>query len=105
MLFKQVTLTDLPEFSPKELTVKIVSDTITVYGTHEEQLESGGFKMHQYVRKFTVPKGLDSHVEWKLNADGQLAITAGDTVQGGKSQVHLDCTIFKPRSFFKSVQK
>lgn len=81
-----------------------MGDVITVYGTHKEELECGGFKMHQYVRKFTIPKGLDNHVEWKLNTDGQLSITAGDTITGGKSQVHVDCTIFKPRSFFKSLK-
>jgi HSP20 family molecular chaperone IbpA len=96
---------DLPEFSPHELTVKIVGDVITVYGTHTETSEDGKVsKTHEYVRRFTVPKGLKTdNVEWNLEPNGALAIQAGDGISGAKSQVHIDCTVFKPRSFFKKA--
>ncbi|OXA62557.1 hypothetical protein Fcan01_03598 [Folsomia candida] len=50
-----------------------------------------------------IPEGLTrDEVGWELEPSGVLAIKAGEGVVPGCSQVHLDCTIFKPRSFFKS---
>jgi len=97
-----VKLNDLPEFSPQELTVKIVDDVITVVGTHVEEIDEKNFRTHEYVRRFTVPKDLKTdNVGWSLEPTGILAIKAGESVKGGFSECHLNCTIFMPRSFFK----
>lgn len=52
-----------------------------------------------------MPEGLksDQEVGWGLDSTGVLIITAGKGVVGvGPQRVHIDCTIFKPRSFFKN---
>ena len=47
-------LSDLPQFSPQELTVKILDGVITVWGTHTEvDSGSGVSKSHTYLRRFT----------------------------------------------------
>jgi len=98
----EAKLNDLPDFSPDELVVNIIDNVITVVGNHEEKRDNQNYKTHQYIRKFTVPQGLKTeNVAWNLGNDGVLGITAGDTVKGGKSECHLNCTIFKPKSFFK----
>jgi len=99
----QASLVDLPQFSPQELTVRIVDGVITVLGSHEEKVDDQNFRTHRYVRRFTVPEGLSTDtVIWELEPSGVLQIKAGDKFKGITSQVHLNCTIFKPRSFFKN---
>lgn len=46
-------LVDLPQFSPQELTVKIVDGVISVVGRHEEVDSEGTTRCHSYVRRFT----------------------------------------------------
>lgn len=72
----QVTL-DVQQFSPEEVTVKVVGKNVVVEGKHEEKQDEHGWISRQFVRKYLVPEQCDiDELQSTLSSDGVLTITA-----------------------------
>ncbi|RZF44893.1 hypothetical protein LSTR_LSTR004518 [Laodelphax striatellus] len=72
----QVSL-DVQQFAPSEITVKTVDGTIIVEGKHEEKKDEHGFISRHFVRKYVLPKDVDSNnITSSLSSDGVLTISA-----------------------------
>ncbi|XP_022188126.1 protein lethal(2)essential for life [Nilaparvata lugens] len=72
----QVSL-DVQQFAPSEITVKTVDGTIIVEGKHEEKQDEHGFISRHFVRKYVLPKDVDSNnITSSLSSDGVLTISA-----------------------------
>ncbi|XP_012270226.1 protein lethal(2)essential for life-like [Orussus abietinus] len=84
----QVTL-DVQQFSPEEVTVKVVDKNVVIEGKHEEKEDEHGWISRQFVRKYMIPEQCDvDKVESSLSSDGVLTVTAprkealkGDTAE------------------------
>lgn len=68
---------NVQDYSPDELSVKAVDNTIVVEGKHEERQDEHGFISRQFTRRYTIPNGYDiksciSH----LSSDGILTLKA-----------------------------
>lgn len=72
----QVTL-DVSQFSPDEVTVKVVDKNVVVEAKHEEKEDEHGWVSRQFKRKYIVPSQCDiEQVESHMSSDGILSITA-----------------------------
>ncbi|XP_014211237.1 protein lethal(2)essential for life-like [Copidosoma floridanum] len=68
---------DVQQFSPKEITVKTVDNSIVVEAKHEEKKDEHGYISRQFVRRYVLPEGHDiGNVQSHLSSDGVLTITA-----------------------------
>ncbi|XP_046403811.1 protein lethal(2)essential for life-like [Ischnura elegans] len=68
---------DVQQFSPSELSVKTVGNTIVVEGKHEEREDEHGFISRHFVRRYGLPSDVESkEVTSSLSSDGVLTITA-----------------------------
>lgn len=72
----QVNL-DVQQFTPKEITVTTVDNTIVVEAKHEEKQDEHGFVSRHFVRRYVLPDEHDpKDVYSSLSSDGVLTITA-----------------------------
>lgn len=72
----EVTL-DVQQFTPEEVTVKVVGRTVIIEGKHEEKQDEHGWISRQFVRKYLIPEQCDiEQLNSKLSSDGVLTITA-----------------------------
>lgn len=68
---------DVGAFSPHEILVKTIDNSIIVEAKHEEKPDSHGFVSRKFLRRYDLPRGLDiSRVMSNLSTDGILTITA-----------------------------
>ena len=68
---------DIQQFTPDEITVKVVDKFIVVEGKHEEKQDEHGFIARQFIRKYLVPEQCDlEEVRSTLSSDGVLTIVA-----------------------------
>ncbi|XP_058790187.1 protein lethal(2)essential for life-like [Phymastichus coffea] len=68
---------DVQQFSPNEITVKTVDNSIVVEAKHEEKKDEHGFISRQFVRRYVLPEGHDvANVQSHLSSDGVLTISA-----------------------------
>ncbi|XP_046398281.1 alpha-crystallin A chain-like [Ischnura elegans] len=68
---------DVQHFKPEEITVKQVEDCVVVEGKHEETEDEHGFVSRHFVRRYTLPQGVDHQaLNSTLSSDGVLIITA-----------------------------
>ncbi|XP_071444570.1 protein lethal(2)essential for life-like [Hetaerina americana] len=68
---------DVQQFSPNELSVKTVGNTIVVEGKHEEREDEHGFVSRHFVRRYGLPSDVEAkEVSSSLSSDGVLTITA-----------------------------
>lgn len=68
---------DVQQFTPNEITVKVIDNCIVVEGKHEERQDDHGFISRQFVRKYTLPLGLETKdVTSTLSSDGVLTLKA-----------------------------
>lgn len=68
---------DVNQFTPEELTVKIVDDFVVVEGKHEEREDEHGSIWRHFVRRFQLPGKVDkSALVCNLSSDGILQIYA-----------------------------
>ncbi|XP_065090027.1 protein lethal(2)essential for life-like [Ochlerotatus camptorhynchus] len=68
---------DVQQFTPSEITVKTVDNTIVVEGKHEEKQDEHGFISRHFVRRYVLPDEHDpKNVFSSLSSDGVLTITA-----------------------------
>ncbi|XP_053676613.1 protein lethal(2)essential for life-like [Anopheles nili] len=68
---------DVQQFTPHEITVKTVNNSIVVEGKHEERQDEHGFISRHFVRRYVLPDDHDpKDVVSSLSSDGVLTITA-----------------------------
>ncbi|XP_058456894.1 protein lethal(2)essential for life-like [Malaya genurostris] len=68
---------DVQQFTPEEISVKMVDDYLTVEGKHEEKQDEHGFVSRHFIRKYRLPEGHDAaKVVSSLSSDGVLTIKA-----------------------------
>nr|QGZ00462.1 heat shock protein 21.8 [Glyphodes pyloalis] len=68
---------DVQQFTPEEITVKAVNNSVTVEGKHEEKQDEHGFISRQFTRRYVLPAGYElSDLVSTLSSDGVLTITA-----------------------------
>lgn len=68
---------DVQQFTPNEITVKTVDNTIVVEGKHEEKQDEHGFISRHFVRRYVLSDEHDpKNVLSSLSSDGVLTITA-----------------------------
>ncbi|XP_041771997.1 protein lethal(2)essential for life-like isoform X2 [Anopheles merus] len=68
---------DVQQFTPHEITVKTVNNSIVVEGKHEEKQDEHGFIARHFVRRYVLPDDHDpKDVISSLSSDGVLTIVA-----------------------------
>lgn len=68
---------DVKDFTPNEISVKTVDNTIVVEGKHEERQDKSGFISRQFTRRYTIPDGYNvKDVISQLSVDGILTLKA-----------------------------
>ncbi|KAL7733773.1 hypothetical protein ACLKA6_011498 [Drosophila palustris] len=66
---------DVTQFSPNELTVKVVDKSIVVEGKHEERADDHGYISRHFVRRYALPEGYEAEkVMSSLSSDGVLTV-------------------------------
>nr|ABM55659.1 lethal(2)essential for life protein-like protein [Maconellicoccus hirsutus] len=69
---------DVQQFTPSEITVKVVDGSITVEGKHEEKQDEHGYISRHFVRRYVPPSSQDldiNNVVSSLSSDGVLTIS------------------------------
>ncbi|XP_061406963.1 alpha-crystallin A chain-like [Lethenteron reissneri] len=68
---------DVRHFSPTELSVKIVDDSIEVHAKHEERADEHGLVSREFLRRYRLPVGVQADsVTAALTTDGVLTLSA-----------------------------
>ncbi|XP_046398285.1 protein lethal(2)essential for life-like isoform X2 [Ischnura elegans] len=68
---------DVQHFKLGEITVKQEEDCVVVEGKHEETEDEHDFVSRHFVRRYTLPQGVDHQaLNSTLSSDGVLTITA-----------------------------
>ncbi|KAK6636847.1 hypothetical protein RUM43_010511 [Polyplax serrata] len=68
---------DVQDYKPENLSVKIVDNTITIEGKHEEKQDEHGYISRQFSRRYVLPEGVDTNnVVSRLSTEGVLSISA-----------------------------
>ncbi|XP_048368648.1 alpha-crystallin B chain isoform X2 [Sphaerodactylus townsendi] len=66
---------DVKHFSPEDLKVKVVGDTIEIHGKHEERQDEQGFVAREFSRKYKIPADVDPFsITSSLSSDGVLTV-------------------------------
>ncbi|KAL7733769.1 hypothetical protein ACLKA6_011494 [Drosophila palustris] len=66
---------DVTQFSPNELSVKVVDKSIIVEGKHEEREDDHGYISRHFVRRYALPEGYEADkVVSSLSSDGVLTV-------------------------------
>lgn len=76
---------DVQHFSPEEISVKTADGYVVIEAKHEEKKDEHGLVSRQFVRKYSLPDGVESeNVVSQLSSDGILTITAPRKEVDGK---------------------
>jgi crystallin alpha B len=68
---------NVSEYSPAELSVRTVGNTILVEGKHTEREDELGFVSRSFSRRFVIPEDVKAeNVTCKLTSDGFLVLSA-----------------------------
>uniref|UniRef100_A0A182QMN6 SHSP domain-containing protein n=1 Tax=Anopheles farauti TaxID=69004 RepID=A0A182QMN6_9DIPT len=68
---------DVQQFTPHEITVKTVNNSVVVEGKHEERQDEHGYISRHFVRRYVLPDDHDpKDVISSLSSDGVLTIVA-----------------------------
>lgn len=63
------------QFTPSEITVKVVDNVIVIEGKHEEKQDDHGYVTRQFTRRYKLPKEYDpKDVISSMSSDGVLTI-------------------------------
>lgn len=70
-------LLDVNQFTPDELTVKTVDQSIVVHGKHQEKVDEHGLISREFTRRYVLPDGIEPEaIVSSLSHDGILTIEA-----------------------------
>lgn len=84
---------DVHHFSPQEVSVKTVDNTIVIEGKHEERDDGHGSVQRHFVRKYVLPQEYDaSTVHSSLSSDGVLTISAPPPASVSAGERHVPIT-------------
>uniref|UniRef100_A0A182K610 SHSP domain-containing protein n=1 Tax=Anopheles christyi TaxID=43041 RepID=A0A182K610_9DIPT len=73
---------DVQQFTPHEITVKTVNNSVVVEGKHEEKQDEHGYISRHFVRRYVLPDEHDpKDVISSLSSDGVLTIVAPKKIQ------------------------
>ena len=96
-------IVDVQQFSPEEIQVKTVDNSIVIEGKHEEKKDEHGYVSRQFSRRYVLPQGHDiGNVQSSLSSDGVLTITAPKLAlpaPGGKYSVYRSVKNFWVRVY------
>lgn len=68
---------DVQQFSPSEITVRTVDNSVIIEGKHEERQDHHGFISRQFCRRYILPSGYDPNsIVSELSSDGVLTVKA-----------------------------
>jgi HSP20 family molecular chaperone IbpA len=68
-------MVDVSHFTPEEITVKTVDNTIVVSAKHEDRADDYGFVSRQFSRKYLIPQDIDPlSITSTLSPEGILTI-------------------------------
>ncbi|GAB6030037.1 hypothetical protein CHUAL_005722 [Chamberlinius hualienensis] len=68
---------DVNQFTPDELSVKTLDNSVVIHGKHEEKLDEHGFVSREFTRRYVLPEGISPEcVTSSLTPDGVLTIEA-----------------------------
>lgn len=68
---------NVKEFRPEDLEVKLLGNNILQVTAHREDRNESGMSKIRYLRKYTLPEGIDrDHIKPTLTKDGVLIIEA-----------------------------
>ena len=68
---------DVSHFSPAELEVKTIDNSIVIEGKHEEREDEHGYISRSFSRRYVLPDGVKpENVNCKLTSDGFLVLHA-----------------------------
>ncbi|KAL4695293.1 hypothetical protein H8959_000388 [Pygathrix nigripes] len=68
---------DVNHFAPDELTVKTKGGVVEITGKHKERQDKHGYISRCFIRKYTLPHGVDSiKVSSSLSPEGTLTVEA-----------------------------
>uniref|UniRef100_A0A182WJV3 SHSP domain-containing protein n=1 Tax=Anopheles minimus TaxID=112268 RepID=A0A182WJV3_9DIPT len=85
---------DVQQFTPHEITVKTVNNSIVVEGKHEEKQDEHGYISRHFVRRYVLPDDHDpKDVISSLSSDGVLTIVAPKKVQHPPQEVTYERTV------------
>ena len=74
---KYSIMVDVSQFTPEEITVKTIDNTVVVNGKHEDKADDFGYVSRQFSRKYLLPSDVvPETVTSTLSADGILTIQA-----------------------------
>lgn len=66
---------DVKEFTPEELSVKLVGNSVVVEAKHDEKEDGSGFVSRQFTRRFPIPEGYNLDlIKSTLSTQGILQI-------------------------------
>lgn len=68
-------MVDVSHFTPEEISVKTVDNTVVVTAKHEDRADDFGYISRQFSRKYLLPADIDpTTVSSSLSAEGILTI-------------------------------
>lgn len=68
---------DVKHFTPDDITVKVVDDSIIIDAQHEEKQDDHGYIFRHFQRRYPLPKGFNSEdVVSNISSDGILTVSA-----------------------------
>lgn len=85
----QVNL-DVQHFTPDEISVKTIDNTIVIVAKHEERQDEHGYIARQFQRRYRLPKGFNvKDVASSISADGILTVKAPPATPSLEGNVRL----------------
>jgi len=76
---------DVKQFSPEDLSVKMVDNFLVVEGKHEEKEDEFGFISRQFTRRYEIPEDVKAEeITCNLSSDGFLVFSAPRIVEQPK---------------------
>uniref|UniRef100_A0AAG5DF62 SHSP domain-containing protein n=1 Tax=Anopheles atroparvus TaxID=41427 RepID=A0AAG5DF62_ANOAO len=85
---------DVQQFTPHEITVKTVNNSVVVEGKHDERQDEHGYISRHFVRRYVLPDDHDpKDVLSSLSSDGVLTIVAPKKVQPPPAEVVYERTV------------
>ncbi|XP_034942412.1 protein lethal(2)essential for life-like [Chelonus insularis] len=68
---------DVHYFSPSEILVKTVGNSVIIQAEHEDKRDRNNYTSRKFMRRYDLPKGVDvTRVMSTLSTDGILTVTA-----------------------------
>ena len=72
----------MQQFSPEEISVKAVENSVMIEGKHEEKQDEHGFVSRHFIRRYLLPPNVRSEdIQSSLSSDGVLIVTAPKVVR------------------------